>query len=115
MGDKKTYFTFSFLNAIFHGVIFAYLSAGLDWIYHEAVNWLSALVAGLVYGSIMSFKSFYRMRFNARRAIIATAVFVTLWCLIVYCMDSPIHLRTFLFLSGVAALLGGFVENKKKP
>ena len=66
MGDKKTYFTFSFVNAIFNGVIFAYLSAGLDWIYHEAVNWLSALVAGLVYGSIMGFKPFYRMRFNAR-------------------------------------------------
>lgn len=77
--------------------------------------WLSALVAGLVYGSIMGFKPFYRMRFNARRAIIATAVFVTLWCLIAYCMDSPIHLRPLLFLSGVAALLGGFVENKKKP
>lgn len=115
MGDKKTYFTFSFLNAIFHGVIFAYLSAGLDWIYHEAVNWLSALVAGLVYGSIIGFKSFYRMRFNTRRAIIATAVFVTLWCLIAYCMDSPIHLRPLLFFIGVSAFLGGFVENKKKP
>lgn len=115
MGDKKTYFTFSIVNAIFNGVIFAYLSAGLDWIYHEAVHWLSALVAGLVYGSIIGFKPLYRMRFNARRAIIATSVFVTLWCLIAYCMDSPIHLRPLLFLSGVAALLGGFVENKKKP
>jgi len=66
MGDKKTYFIFSFVNAIFNVVIFAYLSAGLDWIYHEAVNWLSGLVARLVYGSIIGFKSFYRMRFNAR-------------------------------------------------
>ena len=115
MGDKKTYSTFSFVNAFFNGVLFACLSVGLDWIYHEAVNWLLALVAGLVYGSIMGFKPFYRMRFNARRAIIATAVFLSLWCLIAYCMDLPIHLRPLLFLNGVAALLGGFVMNKKKP